>query len=109
MYVILYAVMSYIASTALSTKPIPVTRLSRIFDTVQCDCTIPLQEQKGHQVFKTCLPYMDEGTHGPLVWAHSGLTQPMHLTGSHSLASIHFYPWPHWGAGRTPAVQSHFT
>lgn len=82
--------MSYIASTALSTKPIPVTRLSRIFDIVQCDCTIPLQKQKGHQVFKTCLPYMDEGTHGSLVWAHSG--QPMHLTGSHSLAAIHFYP-----------------
>jgi len=25
------------------------------------------------------------------------------------MAPIHIYPWPHWGAGRPPAVQSHCT
>jgi len=45
LYALLYAVIICIASTALSTKPVPVTLLSTIFDIIECDCAILVQKQ----------------------------------------------------------------
>jgi len=59
-----------------------------------CTCVVRITLCCGHMhcqhsSVKTCLPYMDEGTHGLPVWAHSG--QPTLSNGSHShlpLASL---------------------